>query len=416
MSRLNWFLIFAFAFVTPMLGADYIPWVANLQTAKRQAAEQNKLVMVHFYGEQCPPCRTLEANVFSQPEVGGVVAAACVPVKVNVDRQPEIARQFRVRQWPTDVFLTATGQVVHSGVSPQGRGSQAAAPYIQMIQQVAYQGRANSQPKAQFASNRNSEAAAQLASAGQPRNRQTAPSVGGGDFQPGGGTTEPTGGSYLPPRDTFGAAGRNDTWAQDRIAANREPRVASNPAAPQNQWTPPNATPQNSGVIENQFVQNSRPPSAAIDNPYVQKPAPKPAPTQQQPAPQPETAKQPDASTPALGGYCPVTLMENRAWKKASPKFGAIHRGRLYLFASAENQTKFLTDPDRYSPMISGYDPVRYIEEGRLVAGHRKHGVFFGDKIYLFEEESTMKRFWKSPQTYAASAHQAMLQSPPTRR
>src|SRR5262249_33353819 len=52
----------------------------------------------------------------------------------------------------------------------------------------------------------------------------------------------------------------------------------------------------------------------------------------------------------ALDGFCPVTLREvfdhnpadRSAWKKGDRRFGAIHDGRTFLFASAEQQQKFL--------------------------------------------------------------------------
>ncbi|MCR9118286.1 MAG: thioredoxin family protein [bacterium] len=427
----------------PSFAADYIPWANDLQSARRIAAEQNKLVLVHFYGDTCPPCRRLEANVFSQPDVGGAVGAACVPVKINVDRQPEVAQQFRVRQWPTDLFITATGQVVFSSVSPQDP-----AKYVTMVQQVAYRGRPDEKPSAQFATHRGQDAAAQFAAAAQPTNTpqrqpQQRPPAGGSfapaggsfqppssDFQPTGGSFESANNSFAPPQNVYQSGSQQHTrpvssgggaqWAQDRIAANRE--IA--PAPTQNQWSqasPPSSAPSapQSQVIENQFFAADAPSnSAMVENPHMQN-RPQP-PAVEVPAGFTPESGPASTSEPAMGGYDPVNLVvetnRNLKWKKGDKQFGVIHRGRLYLFASADNKSKFLDDPDRFSPMLSGYDPVRYVEEGRLVKGEHKIGVFFREKFYLFEEESTMNRFWRSPETYSASAHQAMLQSPPMRR
>ena len=80
-----------------------------------------------------------------------------------------------------------------------------------------------------------------------------------------------------------------------------------------------------------------------------------------QPAPPAYTGvvQLPDGSPPlGLDGNCPVQLSEHKKWVRGNPSFGAVHRGRTYLFVSAEDQQKFLANPDHYSPVVSGNDPV----------------------------------------------------------
>ncbi len=69
----------------------------------------------------------------------------------------------------------------------------------------------------------------------------------------------------------------------------------------------------------------------------------------------------------------------------------------------------FLADPDRYSPMLSGYDPVRYIERGEKVPGLRKHGMWFNGKMYLFADELSLDRFWGSPEYFSQKSHESMM-------
>jgi YHS domain-containing protein len=113
----------------------------------------------------------------------------------------------------------------------------------------------------------------------------------------------------------------------------------------------------------------------------------------------------------ALEGYCPVTLLESRKWHKSDPQFGAIHRGRTYLFRTAAEQTKFLAAPDRYSPVLSGFDPVVFAQRGEQVAGKRSYGLTYNRQIYLFADEASLKAFEQSPQAYATAAHTAMMQA-----
>src|SRR5262252_7861974 len=58
-------------------------WQSNLDDAKRIAGQTNRLVLVHFWSPSCVPCKQLEKNVFSQPQVQQAITARFVPVKVN---------------------------------------------------------------------------------------------------------------------------------------------------------------------------------------------------------------------------------------------------------------------------------------------------------------------------------------------
>ena len=92
--------------------------------------------------------------------------------------------------------------------------------------------------------------------------------------------------------------------------------------------------------------------------------------------------------------------------------FGAIHQGRTYLFTNAENQQKFLANPDAYAPALAGCDPVRFAERGEMVDGKRAYGLVTPDRrIFLFADESSRNRFEQSPAAYSNAIQQAMLRS-----
>lgn len=114
---------------------------------------------------------------------------------------------------------------------------------------------------------------------------------------------------------------------------------------------------------------------------------------------------------PPLGleGFCPVTLRDNMKWQKADRQFFVTHRGRMYFFANAAARDKFLTAPDAYAPILSGYDAVRFAQRGELVEGKRSFGLITKEKqIYLFADQQTLETFEKSPAEYQNRARQAM--------
>ncbi len=129
-------------------------------------------------------------------------------------------------------------------------------------------------------------------------------------------------------------------------------------------------------------------------------------------APQVQLPQLPPGCPPlALDGNCPVTLVERKRWAVGHPTFGAVHRGRTYLFLGPQEREKFLTDPDRFSPVLSGLDPVHAIDNKASAPGRREFGVFGADgKIYLFADEASRVRFEQNEQHYTTAVSQAMQQ------
>ena len=103
-----------------------------------------------------------------------------------------------------------------------------------------------------------------------------------------------------------------------------------------------------------------------------------------------------DPATPTTSG-----LSGDKRW-------GARHRGSVYLFQSAAAQQQFLADPDRYSPILAGYDPVAFVDQQQYVTGSRRHGIRFQDTIVLFSSEEALQKFSSNPDRYLANVQQAM--------
>ena len=122
-----------------------------------------------------------------------------------------------------------------------------------------------------------------------------------------------------------------------------------------------------------------------------------------------QTAQQPMMG---LEGYCPVTLYENERWAAGDAKWGARHRGRVYLFQTAAAQQRFLAEPDRYSPVLSGFDPVLFLETGQLVEGNRAHGLRVKQSIVLFSSEETLARFAQDPAGVLGQLNQSVATAP----
>jgi protein disulfide-isomerase len=339
-------------------------WESSLEAAQRRAAETGRLVLVHFGAPWCAPCRRME-QAFSQPGFGRELNQHYVAVKLNRDHYPATARRLGVDAIPADVVLTPDGQILH-----RMQGARSADRYVAALLAVADDARRANDAVAH---------AAPDSTAPQPPNPASA--------------TAPA--SPPSPRGTNGTA------------LNRAQQPSSRQSG--TAWDPP-STPQ--------------PPDAVAQAPGGRDvPADAPPTGRQPPRPSRNVAAStknsrspvirqedlpPDSPPLALEGYCPVTLCLKKRWTIGDVRYGAVHRGRTYLFAGPEEQQEFLANPDRYSPVLKGHDPVLALDEHRLVPGERRYGLFCGGRIYLFCCEQTLQTFARNPQRYMAEAVQAL--------
>lgn len=101
------------------LAQEKIHWQSNPQQAASKAAQENKLVMLHFTADWCSPCQTQKRFVFSNPRVANAVNRSVIPVLVDIDVNRELAGELGVKSIPFDVFLTPGGEVVAKRSSPK---------------------------------------------------------------------------------------------------------------------------------------------------------------------------------------------------------------------------------------------------------------------------------------------------------
>jgi protein disulfide-isomerase len=115
----------SFAFIASLIlggsqqAYSQINWQSQLKTAHAQAQAEGKLLLLHFYDDNCVWCDRLEAGAFQSPEVASAIEKNFVPVKIHAGRNPTIASTFKVSRFPTDVIVTPQGQALTHTVSPQ---------------------------------------------------------------------------------------------------------------------------------------------------------------------------------------------------------------------------------------------------------------------------------------------------------
>jgi YHS domain-containing protein/thiol-disulfide isomerase/thioredoxin len=398
---------------------ESVPWQTDLEAARREAAASNRLVVIHFWAPWCGPCMRLEREVFTQPGLGAELTSRYVPVKLNYDEHPAIARQYGVQVLPTDVVITPGGQLVKKMQSPP-----TAARYGAQLTQVAVDAeeQLRSEYLASIAATPPPRRADPLADTADPLADATAPSPANRYDRYNG--LKPEAAAVAPAY----ARQTKTTWSQPPVA---KPEPATTAEAGQVEATEPIATDRSAGGESRYARQIS---SRGEPAPRHEEPAPEgdfcwvpgnepqaagspvgphiPNPVAANPGPQGGAAAVETpvsrslvvpAGNPPLGldGFCPVTLAGKQRWERGDTRWGAIHRGRTYLFLSENCQQQFLAEPDKYSPILSGNDPVAAVDAGQPVVGRREFGVIYEGQIYLFANPAARDKFEANPARYA---------------
>ncbi|MEO1527173.1 MAG: DUF255 domain-containing protein, partial [Planctomycetota bacterium] len=111
--------IFTFALALASASQAEIAWEQNLKAAHARAAAEGKLMLLHFYSDNCGWCDKLEAGAFKSPAVADALANGYVAVKIHGMHNPKLTSMFKVRKYPTDVIVTTDGKALTHQVSPQ---------------------------------------------------------------------------------------------------------------------------------------------------------------------------------------------------------------------------------------------------------------------------------------------------------
>ncbi|MCX5799820.1 MAG: thioredoxin family protein [Candidatus Eisenbacteria bacterium] len=85
-----------------------IDWMYDYSTGLERARIERKPVMIDFYTLWCHYCKVLDAKTYTDPSVIGS-AKDFVCLKINAERERQLARQFRISAYPIIVFLSRDG-------------------------------------------------------------------------------------------------------------------------------------------------------------------------------------------------------------------------------------------------------------------------------------------------------------------
>jgi protein disulfide-isomerase len=383
----------------------------------------------------------LDQTVFNQPGVAGAIQSRFIPVKLNADECPDIARGFGITKVPTDVIISPQGNVVGKIVSPATPSA-----YVAEVHQLAnrqshgsganYQQAVAGTPRPGYMN----AAYANLSVGTPPGSGGTPPGIPPGNA-PGQGQRSNTPGMYpaqappammansyrgtMPPNNMnnmappayqqpMGRPQEPDRYAMAEPTSNPNMGAGMAPPQAQNSTVPQSAPKAEPAAMSNPYFQanQANAPPLRNDPSLGSGPAMAAATTNptsnQAPSGNAGIALPPGVPPMGFEGYCPVTMRKSWQWVSGDPRWGAVHRGRTYLFTNEENRDEFLNKPDYYAPALSGIDPVLAIEQNQMVSGRREHSLEYDNQFFFFSNEATLEQFRRSPERYVDGVRQAM--------
>src|SRR5258706_293282 len=99
---------------------NWQPWGRD---AFALAAKLDRPVLLYVGGEACRWCAETDRAIYTDPDIGALINALFVPVRVDRDERPDVAQRYQasvatmagLRGWPLTVFLTPDGAAFFGG-------------------------------------------------------------------------------------------------------------------------------------------------------------------------------------------------------------------------------------------------------------------------------------------------------------
>ncbi len=95
--------------------ASEIQWRTWGDAAFGEARDQNKPVLLAISAVWCHWCHVMDETSYSTADIIRVINEKYVPVRVDNDQRPDVNRRYNMGGWPSTVFLTPEGEIIHGG-------------------------------------------------------------------------------------------------------------------------------------------------------------------------------------------------------------------------------------------------------------------------------------------------------------
>lgn len=113
----------AYAWYCFYVPSNSIAWVDSYTSARAQAAQADKPIILFFTGEWCVPCRIMKRTVWADEQVAASVNARFIAVTIDVDdpSAAETLERYRVGPTPITIITNPQGEILRQRVGGIGK-------------------------------------------------------------------------------------------------------------------------------------------------------------------------------------------------------------------------------------------------------------------------------------------------------
>lgn len=90
-----------------------IAWLEWGPDAFAQAQREDKPILLRISATWCHWCHVMDGTSDQEPDALRTIHERFVPVRIDTDRLPDVNERYNMGGWPTTVFLTPQGDVLH---------------------------------------------------------------------------------------------------------------------------------------------------------------------------------------------------------------------------------------------------------------------------------------------------------------
>jgi thioredoxin-like negative regulator of GroEL len=111
--------------------AEDVDWRADYNTARKEASEKGRPLVLDFGYEGCQYCRKLDATTFRDPEVIKRINGNFIALRIDIQKDPNLAEKLGLQMYPTVVFASPEGHILG-----KVEGYQEPAPFQENLDKV----------------------------------------------------------------------------------------------------------------------------------------------------------------------------------------------------------------------------------------------------------------------------------------